>query len=354
MSKIIKVIDEEMDHPLDYRITDSGRGSDIKRFVPEPGTNNLDNATPVDRDLLEQIQKNGVYEVETVHTVNSSSIDIYNCEIEGLDDFGIYKNIFIKMLVDMPNEFDQPKIKLNDIEYTLLYKPENEDFKPLDAGMLKAGQFYNLVFNGSQFIIENGSLPATPDGSGTISQNEIKQLIRLSEISYALGAKYGGVFGSDLTSIEANKVYYYYDSVKDMMIPYLALNNKTGTFITPDTTNFKSISNRDNLFHKKLSITTSAVNGINLSIAYMYGNLIFVNGYITDATTLNNIPVGQTIVNLSGMIPELSSYGIHPTTVTGSNLDIQSNFALTKATGLTFQNGEHFTITAGLTKGTIL
>ncbi|MCP1224069.1 hypothetical protein [Sebaldella sp. S0638] len=182
MSKIIKVIDEEMDHPLDYKILDSGRGNDIKRFVPEPGTNNLDSATPVDRDLLEQIQKNGVYEVETVHTVNSSSIDIYNCEIEGLDDFGIYKNIFIKMLVDMPNEFDQPKIKLNNIEYTMLYKPENEDFKPLDTRMLKAGQFYNLVFNGSQFIVENGSLPATPDGSGIISLNKIEELILNSYI----------------------------------------------------------------------------------------------------------------------------------------------------------------------------
>ena len=191
---------------------------------------------------------------------------------------------------------------------------------------------------------------ATETERGIISGLDIRE----GEAAYVLGAKYGGKFGSALTSIIAGQTYYYWDNVKKIYIPYLALNNKTGTFITPDTTNFKSISNRDNLFHKKLSITTSAVNGINLSIAYMYGNLIFVNGYITDATTLNNIPVGQTIVNLSGMIPELSSYGIYPTTVTGSNLDIQSNFALTKATGLTFQNGEHFTITAGLTKGTIL
>lgn len=353
MSKIIKVIDEEMDHPLDYRITDSGRGNDIKRFVPEPGTNNLDNATPVDRELLEQIQKNGVYEVETVHTVNSSSIDIYNCEIEGLDDFGIYKNIFIKMLVDMPNEFDQPKIKLNDIEYTLLYKPENEDFKPLDAGMLKAGQFYNLVFNGSQFVVENGSLPATPDSSGIISQNEIKELIRLSELLTILGLEYGGYFGSELTQIEADKVYFYKDGTTGKFTPYVALATKTGTFITPDVNNFQSLTIRDNLFYQKLYVAVPSTTHINISMAFLWGNMLFVNGFITNSTTLNNIPAGQIIINLAGMIPTLSSYSIYATTVTGSNLDIRDDFSLTKATGLTFQDGEHFTITAGLRKGTI-
>ena len=69
--------------------------------------------------------------------------------------------------------------------------------------------------------------------------------IRSREAAYILGAAYGDVFGTTLTSIEKGKTYYYWDSMKKTYIPYEALTTsaKTGGFITPDVNNFKNISN---------------------------------------------------------------------------------------------------------------
>ena len=54
------------------------------------------------------------------------------------------------------------------------------------------------------------------------------------------------------------------------------------------------------------------------------------------------------------MIPEIMNHGVEHTTVTGTNLDLRTDFSLTKALAhLTVEESEHFTIIAGLTKGTI-
>lgn len=315
--------------------------------------------TTLKADIMNNLQMGLDFLVDSNHTVVNSE-DHYIVTIDGLktitsnpDGYELTENLHFSFKVTEGNTNGISKLIINGDSYDLK-KIVSGSVAELSVNDIQGNRIYKVYYDGTQFIIDNSILLATETEAGIISINEIIQAIRMSETLNILGLEYGGDFGTDLTSIEANKVYFYKDTTTGRSIPYVALADKTGTFITPDTDNFKSLTNRDNLFHKKLSITTSAVNGINLSIAYMYANLIFVNGYITDATTLNNIPVGQTIVNLSGMIPELSSYGIYPTTVTGSNLDIQSNFALTKATGLTFQNGEHFTITAGVYKGTIL
>lgn len=237
MSEIKKIIDLNEEYPLEFEIVDSGRPN-IKKLIPESGQNNSSIATVIDSELLTNIQKNAVYEVETTHTINNS-IDYYSCSISGLTEFGIYKNLFLKVLIDMSNEFDHPKLKLNDIDYTLLYKPENETYKPLLTGMLKAGQYYNLVFNGSQFVIENGSLPATLDSAGTLSLTDIRK-----EISGLSGATYSGVFGVDLKNIVAGKSYIYFDATGKGTI-YKAITTKASTtgFLVPNSTDFLDITN---------------------------------------------------------------------------------------------------------------
>ena len=71
--------------------------------------------------------------------------------------------------------------------------------------------------------------------------------IRSREAAYILGAAYGDVFGTTLTSIEKGKTYYYWDSMKKAYIPYEALKTsaKLGGFITPDVNLFANISNNN-------------------------------------------------------------------------------------------------------------
>ena len=69
---------------------------------------------------------------------------------------------------------------------------------------------------------------------------------------------------------------------------------------------------------------------------------------------LSGLPVGSAIANIGTMIPEIMNHGVEHTTVTGTNLDLRTDFSLTKALAhLTVEESEHFTIIAGLTKGTI-
>ncbi len=178
--------------------------------------------------------------------------------------------------------------------------------------------------------------------------------IRKHEILNILGLSYGGDFGTDLTSIEADKVYFYKDPVSGRETPYVALAAKTGAFITPDVNNFKSLTNRDNLFHKKLNIVTQTVNNVTLMNAYIFGNVLIVNGFIVDPTSFNSASLGTEFANLGGMIPEIANYGAYGDTISGINLIIKSNFALAKSSSnIQFYTGQHFTVITGITQGTI-
>lgn len=178
--------------------------------------------------------------------------------------------------------------------------------------------------------------------------------IRRTEILNVLGIDYGGEFGENLTSIKADKVYFYKDPKSGRTTPYVALVSKTGIFKTPEIGLFTSLTNRDNLLYKKLTLAHSTLNNINIVNAFLFGNLLFVNGFVTNATWFNSLPVGSAIANIGTMIPEIMNHGVENTTVTGTNLDLRTDFSLTKAlANLTVKEAEHFTIIAGLTKGTI-
>ena len=199
----------------------------------------------------------------------------------------------------MPNEFDQPKLKLNGIEYALLYKPENEDFKLLSAGMLKTGQYYNLVFNGSQFIVENGSLPATPESAGNISLNEIRRIIE--ELT---GYEYDRLFGAELTSVVQGKVYLYTDSNGNSRY-FKALSNASypGGILVPNG-NFLDITSR-NLIENAFMYSTPHNTGL-LTIAKKSG---FVNlNY--HSTLAYQFVTNDTVLSFSS--PSLDSFTIKP------------------------------------------
>lgn len=178
--------------------------------------------------------------------------------------------------------------------------------------------------------------------------------IRRTEILNILGLDYGGEFGTNLTSIQADKVYFYKEPNSERTTPYVALASASGVFTTPDIGIFKSLSNRDNLLYKKLTLAHTTLNNIHIVNAFLFGNLLFVNGFVTNAVWFNSLPVGSQISNIGTMIPEIMNCGVEHTTVTGTNLDLRVDFTLTKAlANLTVNEAEHFTIIAGLTKGTI-
>ena len=178
--------------------------------------------------------------------------------------------------------------------------------------------------------------------------------VRMGDTLNILGLSYGGNFGADLTNIEADKVYFYKDPVSGRETPYVATVDKIGVFITPDIDNFTSLTNRDNLFYKKLNIVTPTSTNFYLNTAYIISNMLIVNAYVTDPNTLNLATLGTEFVNIGTAIPEIKNYGILSDTIAGINLIIKDNFALAKSSSMiNFYQGQHFRIICGLTKGTI-
>lgn len=295
------------------------------------------------------IQQNGVIFSKPKYSADfGTGIDGYV-----LDDFHMEQENFtglkLKLEIDTTNLYDNPQIQINEEKFELKWK-SGEITEGLKKDDLKQGYSYNVYYDGLDFIVENSNLPMRDDRRGTTSGLDM----RMGELLNILGLDYGGNFGTDLTSIEADKVYYYKDPVTGRATPYVALASKSGTFITPDVDNFKSLTNRDNLFYKKLNITLQTTNGVILLNAYIFGNLLIVNGFISDPTPFNNATAGTELVNIAGMIPEIKDYGVFGDSISAINLVIKSNFALAKSTSnVSFYSGQHFTVLTGLYKGTI-
>ncbi len=95
MSKIKKITDSAREYPLDFKIEDSGRPN-IKRLTPDFGVNNLNIATPVNAELLESMQANGVYVCEATYSTNVG-LDYYTTNIDGLTEYGVFEGLKIKV-----------------------------------------------------------------------------------------------------------------------------------------------------------------------------------------------------------------------------------------------------------------
>ena len=63
-------------------------------------------------------------------------------------------------------------LKINDIEYPVIKNSQN-GLVTIQSGDLTADNTYNMYFNGSQFVIENGSLSATLESAGNVTLNQI-------------------------------------------------------------------------------------------------------------------------------------------------------------------------------------
>ena len=197
--------------------------------------------TAVNAELLNDFQKNGIY--GTLNTVKEiiNSVERYIIkDFYGIEEFGVFEELKLKIKISDANNEDNPKLVLNSIEYSMIYSTETS-FVNIKKGQLEKNKIYNLIFNGVAFIVESSSLKATADSSGLMSLSDVRK-----EIANLSGASYSGIFGSELKNIIAGNSYLYIDSNGKGII-CKALNTKINSsgFLVPNSSDFIDITNNN-------------------------------------------------------------------------------------------------------------
>ena len=164
MSKLTKFKVRRSQFPLDFRIDNTTRDTNIKTLVAMPGTV-FEEGTEETAETYNGLQLGLVHSVIPVKSV-ANSIDYYTCDIEGIADFGMHNELKLQMKITSTNEYDQPKIKMNGNNYQIM-RFDGVQLTQVLAGQLKTDNIYNLSFNGTLFILS----------SGMIAEKEVKALL---------------------------------------------------------------------------------------------------------------------------------------------------------------------------------
>ena len=316
----------------------------------------LQKGTTLKADMMNNLQMGLDFLVDSNHTVINSE-DHYIITIDGLktatsnpDGYELVGNLHFSIKITEENANGISKLIINGDSYDL-QKKENDVVVELNNVDLKAGKIYSVYYDGARFLIKNSVLPSTETEAGIMSGLDI----RSTEAAYVLGAKYGGTFGSALTSIEKGKVYYYYDLVKKSYTPYQALYTKTGSFITPNAGSFIDISN-NNLAYTSFDSTadfkmyfdrqTNVLKIIKKSTAKMtleslvsrIINFIVNSDYtILPGTIFSNFNTGLVASNIN----VYTGYGIFQSTSGGIKFYYgESNTLITNNASYYFHSGE--------------
>lgn len=242
MAKIVKAVDwiaENLNIYEQINRTDVSQNSVEHRWNPlgiqQEGTN-------INAEFLNTIQKNGVYGIlETSHTVVNNEDRYIITNFDGIENIGVFKDLKVQIQVNVTNIWDNPKLVINNIEYSMVYSADTL-FSNIKKNQLEANKIYNLTFNGVEFVVENSCLKATENSLGIISLTDIRK-----EVSSLSGAPYNGVFGTNLKNVISGKTYYYWDSSRNVYVTYMALKDMSNIngILTPDTLNFNNLSNLD-------------------------------------------------------------------------------------------------------------
>lgn len=117
-----------------------------------------------------------------VHNLNSTLVQniresIYQTTLDGLDEFEIFDGLKIRLTLDAPNTNTGAKLRLNDVDYTIL-KEKNGQLGQIEVGDFKSNKTYDLTYNGSQFIVINLVNTATETEAGLVSLRQIKETVR--------------------------------------------------------------------------------------------------------------------------------------------------------------------------------
>ena len=164
MSKLTKFKVRRSQFPLDFRIDDTTRDTNIKTLTATPGTV-FEEGTEETAETYNGLQLGLVHSVTPVKSV-ANSIDYYTCDIEGIADFGMHNELKLQVKIMETNEHNYPKIKMAGNDYQIM-RFDGVQLTQVLARQLKTDNIYNLSFNGTLFILS----------SGMIAEKEVKALL---------------------------------------------------------------------------------------------------------------------------------------------------------------------------------
>ena len=291
MAKLTKFKAQQVEFPTHYKVEDTNRGdTKIKNIIPAFGTIR-ENGTPETEEIYNGLQLGNVHTLQANKTTNLN-IDYYVCNLDGLTEFGVNNDLKLRINVDTKNTNTTTKLKLNNIDYTLL-KEYNGTLKQIEAGDFKPNKSYELAYNGNQFVIIN----ITEYGT---EENTILEGKRLAEI---IGLEFGGNIQDAGTKTTGK---FYYD--KALKYYYECIDNNNLTY--NDGSKFRAISNKpisdrlENLSkvqQAKLYVHSEATGQgrTTCNIVQKCGNvvtIVFDSGdtlrYTSDNTVIFSIPEG--------------------------------------------------------------
>lgn len=291
MAKLTKFKAQQVEFPTHYKVEDTNRGdTKIKNIIPAFGTIR-ENGTPETEEIYNGLQLGNVHTLQANKTT-SLNIDYYVCNLEGLTEFGVNNDLKLRINVDTKNTNATTKLRLNNIDYTLL-KEYNGTLKQIEAGDFKPNKSYELAYNGNQFVIINITEYGTE--SDTVLEGK-----RLAEI---IGLEFGGNIQDAGAKVTGK---FYYDKALKYYYECIANNNLTYN----DGSKFRAISNKpildkvENLSkvqQTKLYVHSEATGQgrTTCNIVQKVGNvvtIVFDSGdtlrYTSDNTVIFSIPEG--------------------------------------------------------------
>ena len=225
MAKLTKFKAQQVEFPTHYKVEDTNRGdTKIKNIIPAFGTVR-ENGTPETEEIYNGLQLGSVHTLQANKTTNLN-IDYYVCNLDGLTEFGLNNDLKLRVNVDSENTNTTTKLRLNNVDYTLL-KEHNGTLKQIEAGDFKPNKSYELVFNGSQFVVIN--IMEYGATAGTALEGN-----RLAEI---IGIEFGGNIQDAGNKVKGK---FYYDNVTKFY--YECIENTNLTY--NDATKFRAVSNK--------------------------------------------------------------------------------------------------------------
>ena len=225
MAKLTKFKAQQVEFGTHYKIEETNRGdTKIKSITPAFG-NIRELGTPETEEIYNGLQLGNVHTLQAIKSTNLN-IDYYICNLDGLTEFGLNNDLKLRITVDNANTNTTTKLRLNNVDYTLL-KEHNGTLKQIEAGDFKPNKSYELVFNGSQFIVINIVEYGTT--SGTALEGN-----RLAEI---IGMEFGGNIQDAGNKIKGK---FYFDNVTKFYYECIAGTNLTYN----DVSKFRAISNK--------------------------------------------------------------------------------------------------------------
>ena len=280
MAKLTKFKAQQVEFGTHYKIEETNRGdTKIKSITPAFG-NIREPGTPETEEIYNGLQLGNVHTLQANKTTNLN-IDYYVCNLEGLTEFGVNNDLKLRINVDTKNTNTTTKLRLNNIDYTLL-KEYNGTLKQIEAGDFKPNKSYELAYNGNQFIIINITEYGTAD----------RRYLEIQALAKIIGLEFGGNIQDTGAKVTGK---FYYDKALKYYYECIANNNLTYN----DGAKFRAISNKpiSDKVENLCSVESHTIDSrLTVGIIYKIGNICILT---LDSNELyNGRNYGEVLFNI--------------------------------------------------------